>query len=175
LADRFDLADRQRVAVGVGAVYFVLYMLSSFAARGAGAFAKRTGGEDRAARLLWVTDLLVFAMMAAGIVWGFPPAIIVAFVLLAIFQNFWRPILVSRVAAHAESSQTATVLSIESQAKMLFIALAAPALGWSVDLITTVDESLRFLPIAGLGLFVAAMMLLTSRWGRRQQTTEPNV
>ncbi len=161
VGDRLDLDERQRTAIGVGVVYFVLYLLSSFAARGAGSFANRFGGEDRAARLLWVVDLAIFAMMAGGILTGVLPIVILAFVLLAIFQNFWRPILVSRVASHADSAQTATVLSVESQAKNLFIAVVAPLLGWSIDFITSYDQSLRFLPIAGLGLIVSAAMLLT--------------
>ena len=163
LGEHFDWAERQRVAIGVGMVYFVLHLLGSFAARGAGGFAKRFGGEDRAAQLLWMIDLLVFAIMAAGILGVIPPLVIVAFVLLAIFQNYWRPILVSRVASHADSAQTATVLSIESQAKSLFVAVVAPILGWSVDLLATHHPDLRFLPIAGLGLFVSAMMLLTGQ------------
>jgi len=170
LGERLSLADDQRVAIGVGVVYFTLHLLSSFASRGAGRFSKAFGGEDRSARLLWVMDLLVFTMLAGGILAGFTPLTIVAFVLLAVFQNFWRPILVSRVASHADSAQTATVLSIESQAKSLFIAIIAPLLGWSVDLIARYDLELRFLPIAVLGLVISAAMLAT---GRRGQDPKP--
>jgi len=166
LGERLSLADGQRVAIGVGAVYFTLHLLSSFASRGAGSFANTFGGEDRSARLLWVMDLVVFAMLAGGILARFTPLTITAFILLAVFQNFWRPILVSRVASHADSAQTATVLSIESQAKSLFIAIIAPLLGWSVDLVAQHDQDLRFLPIAALGLFVSALILLTGRRGQ---------
>ena len=100
-------------------------------------------------------------MMAGGILAGLFVPTMVAFVLLALFQNVWRPILVGRVASHADSAQTATVLSIESQSRSLFVAVIAPLLGWSVDLITSYDQGLRFLPIAALGLFVSAVMLLT--------------
>jgi len=163
LGQRLALAERQRVAIGVGAVYFALYLLSSFASRSAGGFAQRFGGDDRSARLLWQMDLLVFAVMAGGIVAGLPQLTVAAFVLLAVFQNLWRPILVSRVASYADSAQTATVLSIESQAKSLFVAIVAPLLGWSVDLVTSYDQDLRFLPIAALGMVVSALILLTGR------------
>ncbi len=165
LGDRFALGQRQRVAIGVGVVYFAVHLLSSFASRGAGRFAKTFGGENRSARLLWRMDLVVFAMMAGGILVGLSPVTIGAFVLLAVFQNFWRPILVGRVASHADSAQTATVLSIESQAKSLFVALAAPLLGWSVDLVTASNPELGFLPIAALGIGVSAAMLLTGHRG----------
>jgi MFS family permease len=170
LVERFGLAERESVAIGVGSVYFVLHLLSSLASRGAGGFARHCGGEVRAARLLWITNLLIFGTMAAGIVGGSTAVVIMAFVLLAIFQNFWRPILVSRVASHADSAQTATVLSIESQAKTLFIAVVAPILGWTIDLIASQDQDLRFVPIAGLGLFISAAMLLTGLLGRHRQS-----
>lgn len=169
LGERWSLANGQRVAIGIGVVYFVLHLLSSFASRGAGSFARTFGGEDRSARLLWLMDLLVFAMMAAGIFARIPALTIAAFVLLAVLQNLWRPILVSRVASHADSAQTATVLSIESQAKSLFVVIVAPLLGWAVDLITPYDQALRFLPIAALGILVSATMLST---GRREQDSE---
>ena len=167
LGERFTWAERQRVAIGVGVVYFVLYLLSSLASRSAGGFAGTFGGEDRSARLLWRIDLLVFAAMAGGILAGLAPLTVGAFVLLAVFQNFWRPILVSRVASHADSAQTATVLSIESQAKSLFVAIVAPLLGWSVDLVTSYDQDLRFLPIAALGIVVSGLMLLPGRLNAR--------
>ena len=61
------LPEQRRVAVGIGAVYFVLHLLSSLASRGAGGFAKAFGGEERSARLLWWMNLGVFGLMAAGI------------------------------------------------------------------------------------------------------------
>ncbi len=107
--------------------------------------------------------LAVFALMAVGILTDLRPPVIVAFVLLAVFQNFWRPILIGRVASHADSTQTATVLSIESQAKNLFLAVVAPLLGWSIDLIAAGGRELPFLPIAALGLTVSMLMLMTGR------------
>ena len=157
------LPEQRRVAVGIGAVYFVLHLLSSFASRGAGRFADRFGGEERSARLLWWMNLAVFVLMAVGILTDLRPLVIVTFVLLAVFQNFWRPILIGRVASHADSTQTATVLSIESQVQSLFLAVVAPLLGWSIDLIEAGDRELAFLPIAVLGLTISTLVLMTGR------------
>lgn len=171
LADRFSLTEQQRVAIGVGVVYFVLHLLSSGASRGAGRFAERFGGDERSARVLWATNLLVFGVMAAGILAGFIAITVTTFVLLALFQNFWRPILVSRVASHADSTQTATILSIDSQARSFFVAIVAPVLGWTVDWITSYDQQLRFLPVAVLGLLISVVMVLTGR--RRDWEVRP--
>jgi hypothetical protein len=172
LGERFAWEERQRVAIGVGLVYFVIYLVSSLASRASGGFAGRFGGEAAAARLLWRLDLLVFVVMGAGILAGVSPLSIAAFVLLAVFHNFWRPILIGRIASHADSAQTATVLSIDSQANSLFVAVIAPLLGWSVDLVTSHNQDLRFLPIAALGMVVSALMVLSGRRGQRQQVAE---
>ena len=133
LGRRFDLDESRRVALGVGLVYFVMHLLGSFASRWAGRFATGRGGDDRAARGLWWMDLAVFVLMAVGILAGLAWLTVGAFVLLTVLQNLWRPILVGRVASHADSAQTATILSIESQARSLFVAVVAPLLGWSID------------------------------------------
>jgi len=167
------LGDLRRTAVLVGGVYFVLHLTSSYASRHADALARRAGSERRGARWLWWMDLGVFGLLAGAIgvnwlmsedgrgAWAVAPMAIAvgAFVALSIIQNFWRPILVSRFASHADPSQTATILSIESQGKSLFTALIAPLLGLAVDLM---PPQLRFWPVGLLGAFIAAIMLMSS-------------
>lgn len=85
------------------------------------------------------------------------------FVAISVIQNFWRPILISRFAAHANSGEMATVLSIESQGKSLFAAGIAPVLGLAVDLMGKQTETAKFIPVAVVGLIVTAVMLVTSR------------
>jgi len=113
---------------------------------------------------------LWLALLAIGILLSWPILMIVAFMLLAIAQNFWRPILVSQCASQADPDQTATILSIESQAKSLFIAIFAPLTGWAVDTMTPIvkgsdimTEWWRFLPIVVLGLIIPLGMLATGR------------
>jgi len=156
------LADRQRTAVLVGAVYVVLYSLSSAASRHADALARRAGSPQRGARWLWGLNLLAFAVLAVSfaVAQVALAVAIAAFVALSVIQNFWRPILIGRIADHANPAETATVLSIESQAKSLFVVLFAPALGLAVDLM---PAELRFLPVGVLGLVIAAIMIATSR------------
>ncbi len=164
------LGDRRRTAILIGAVYFLLHVLSSAASRRAGRLSDRAGSDERAARWLWLADLAGFVLLAGGALAGLPALMIGAFVMLAVIQNFWRPILVSRCASLSDPSRTATVLSIESQAKSLFIAVVAPLLGWSVDAIAAAAAngpaymaSWRFLPIAGLGVAIPLGMLIVAR------------
>ena len=162
------LTDRQRTAVLVGAIYFVLYLLSSYASRHSDTLRRRAGSEDRAARWLWWVDLAAFATLAAGVVAGAGFLAVGAFVVLAVLENSWRPILVSRFAEHADASKMATVLSIESQARSLFSAALAPLVGLAVDAMGRLagpagGGDLRFLPIGVAGMVIASLMLATGR------------
>ncbi|MFW6061497.1 MAG: MFS transporter [Planctomycetota bacterium] len=154
------LADRQRTAVIVAVVYFVLYIASSFASRHSHLFVERAGSEAGGARKLWGMNLAAFAVITAGLALDWMWLAIGGFVALSIIQNFWRPLQVSRFTGAAASERTATVLSIESQGKALFAAVAAPLLGWMVDLMPT---DVRFLPVGVLGCVIAAAALLAGR------------
>ena len=156
--------DRQRTAVIVGVAYFLLHLLSSVASRRAGRLVRKTQGENASARLLWIANSIVFAVFVVGILAGQPALGIMAFLMLAVLQNYWRPIMISRWASQAPPEQMATVLSIESQAKSLFVAVMAPLLGWGVDAVAGHAADLRFLPVALLGVMVSVIMI---GWGRR--------
>ena len=162
------LSDRKRIAVAIAIVYVAIYLLSSLASRHAGRFVQRLGGERRAGRALWFGDLISFGLLTIGLVWGRVELMAVAFVMLAVAQNFWRPILVSRCASLCDAHHTATVLSIESQAKSLFLAIFAPLLGLAVDVMAPLidrtefmTEWWRFTPLAVIGILLPVGMLLT--------------
>jgi hypothetical protein len=169
------LAERQQIAVFVAVVYCVLYLGSSVASRRADGFRTWAGGEAPAARRLWWIDLGIFASLTAAVLAGLAPLAVAAFVALAIVQNFWRPILVSRFAEQADKAQMATALSIESQVRSLFAAVLAPLLGWAVDATARLpaargDGDLRFLPVGLVGLTLAILILAT---GQKAKTPAP--
>jgi len=154
------LSDRRREAILIGGVYIVLYFLSSYASRHANLVVRQAGSVRRGSRWLWWINLAVFLLLGAGVLAGFGAVAVVAFVALAVLQNFWRPIIVGRVAEYADESQTATILSIESQTKTLFTAITAPLLGWTIGMMS---RELRFLPLAILGVVITSIMLATDK------------
>jgi MFS family permease len=155
--------DRRRTAVLVGAVYVVLHLLGSRASRGAHRVEVRSGSADRAAGRMWVAYLVVFGAMAAGLSIGLPAVAAAGFVVLAVIQDTWRPIMISRIDAHAPAERQATVLSIESQAQSLFSAAVAPLVGIAVD---ALGGDQRFLPVAAVGIVVSVAMLVLRRTHR---------
>ena len=171
--------EHRQIAVFVAVVYFLLHVLSSVASRRADAFRRWAGDEARAARRLWWVDLGVFAVLAGAVVFGLPPAAILAFVALHVIQNFWRPILISRFAAYADARKMATVLSIESQGRSLFAAALAPLLGYAVDAMRGLPApvgtgNLAFLPVGAVGLAIALVMLASGRTAAPAATAPEN-
>ncbi len=157
-----ELGEIRRTALLVGPVYFVLYLLSALASRKAHRLAP-AGGEERAARRLWAVALTVFGVLAAA-AWNEATAILVAaFVVLHVLQNLWRPILITRFDVHSRQSQGATVLSIESQARRAATMVAAPLLGWAVDLVRLHGPGGAFWPLGALGTATALVFFVTAR------------
>ena len=129
------LNAEKRAALLIAGVYFVLHFLSSLASRHAHKIADWRGGDDGAARFMWWVNGAIFALLIPALWFGWYPAMIALFVGLAILDNLWRPVLISRFNAHATPDMSATVLSIESQSQSVATIVLAPLLGWTVDLV----------------------------------------
>ncbi|MBN1342144.1 MAG: MFS transporter [Phycisphaerae bacterium] len=163
----------QRAAILVGAVYFVLHLLSSAASLKAHRVVDRFAGEERGARFLWIVNVTLFALLAVDLWFGWHALVIAGFVALATVQNLWRPIQISRISARSEADSTATILSIESQLKSAFVAVIAPLLGLLVDQIARAEGTPtdhRFLPVAILGVVASLIILVATRPLRTEPT-----
>ena len=128
-----DLSEEQRSVMLIGPVFFVLFLVSALASRNAHHLVSEPGMEDRAARRIWAAAAFLFLVLVPSAWFGVHGMMILVFAAFYVVQNFWRPILISRVNAHCQASQAATVLSIESQAKSLSTMILAPLLGLGVE------------------------------------------
>ncbi|WP_309386459.1 MFS transporter [Cerasicoccus frondis] len=155
------LNDIQRVAVYIGVVYAIIFLISSLASRCSGLVLERLGGESRASNFLWGLDLLAYLFIGVGVLTGYFNVGIAGFLILTVLQNIWRPILVSRIADGQDEQVLATILSTESQTRSLFVAITAPALGYVIDLLE--NQNIALLPIAVLGIIVCLWGLLLAR------------
>ena len=154
--------QNQRVAILVGAAYFILHLLSSFASRGGHRLVASAGSEEAAAKALWAATALVYATLAGGLWTGREFIVIAGFVVLSVLQNFWRPVLISRIDAHSTPEAGATILSVESQGKSVLAMVLAPLIGFSVDMFGLV----------GMGVIAALIPLpfaLTRLGGTRER------
>ncbi len=155
--------NEKRMAVMVGIVYFTLNMLSSVASRKSGAFVKKAGSEAKAAGWLWWLELSVFSGALLAVCLGLELIMVILFIILLVAQNLWKPVQVARCAEETDKKKMATVLSIQSQVKSLFLAVTAPIIGYSIDMLGTLNPQYKFLPLAMLGVVVSAVMILSSQ------------
>jgi MFS family permease len=151
------LDGRERTAVLVGIVYVGIYVLATTASRHAFRFAAVMGGEHQAANGAWKISGLLFMFLIPALWLQFDLLAILGFVALDLLQNLWRPVQVTRFDTYSDTSQGATILSIDSQAKSVFTMLAAPVLGFVVD-------CCGFWPVGLLGALLAVAAVLTSPW-----------
>ncbi len=89
------LGETRRSALLIGIVYILLYLGSAIASRHAHRFAAHSGGEERGSRMLWVVVCCTYAALVPLLYFGLYRAAVVGFVLLAMVQNLWQPMLVS--------------------------------------------------------------------------------
>ncbi len=149
-----DLAPIQQSAVFIGAAYLVLHLMSASASRQAHRLVQVIGDERRAARVYWAIGAALFLAIAIGAYSAVLWAVIVAFVLLHVLQNLWRPVLIGRLAIQSDESQRATTLSIESMARRMLMMIIAPLLGWAVDVAGDPSSGVAFWPVGAVGAII---------------------
>lgn len=128
-----ELAEEQKSAIVIALVYFVLHLLSSLASRHSHILSNKLKGENRASYFLWITEMFIFALMLPALYLGWYGFAVILFVILMVKQNFWRPILLTRVYGQTARKESATILSVESQTKSIFTMVFAPLIGLGVD------------------------------------------
>ncbi len=127
------IPEQKSTAIVVGAVYFILHMISASASKRAHVFSDRFSSENIAiTTLIFIGAFLAF-LSAAGMYTNIFIISIAAYVLYYIIQNLWRPILVGIYDDYADNTEQATILSIESQAKTVGITILAPVAGFIAD------------------------------------------
>ena len=155
------LTDEKRVAVLVSATYLVIHVLAFSASRSAHRVQGWAGGDTAGARHVWLANALAFGALFALLALGYPTVAIVAFLVIHLLQNIWRPLMLSRYDEFTPPERQATVLSVDSQSKSAFTMIVAPLIGFSVD-------HLGLWPIGALGVVVSL-----AGWAWSQRRIQP--
>jgi len=127
------LAGRQRTALLIGIIYFIIYLLSSGASRNAGRFSGLFRTPVKPLNFTLLAGLL--AGVVSGIFYNLQLTAIsiIFFVLIYLIENMRKPAGIAYVTDMLNQNILATVLSTESQAISLITALIAPLLGFMAD------------------------------------------
>jgi len=163
--------EMRRSTVMIGVVYLILYLASAYASRNAHLLTGYAGGEERGSRLLWKMIFVLYVALVPVLFFGYYHIAVIGFILLALLQNFWRPVLISRFDAYASETRGATVLSIESQAKSVSTMIIAPILGVAVDFVRGQGLGGEFWPVAVVAAVIVLIVLLTA--SKEQGNGEP--
>lgn len=163
-----SLQEKQRTALLVAAVYFLLHSLESIGSVRSHIFAEKRGGETRATESIWKITLVIFVFLLPALIFHLHWVLIPGFLLLAYFNNVWRPIVLSRYDSTSSDRFGATILSFDSQAKSFAVLVMAPVLGFLVDWAGRIGGRESFWPIGVVGLLIAGAMVIA----RRRQVNE---
>lgn len=145
----------QRSSLVIGAVYFVIFLFSSYASRHAGAIGARIGDVAKAINTTFLlgAGLLLVAGVAS---WGDLRIVsILVFLGLYLLHNVRKPLNVAFISDQIENEVMASGLSVESQLVTLLMAVIAPALGGLADWIGVGGA------LAILGVAMAALAVVT--------------
>ncbi|MCA9193553.1 MAG: MFS transporter [Planctomycetales bacterium] len=155
-----------RIVWAIATVYTILSLLSGLSSRTAHRLVRRIGNEERTATWLWTGYVIVLAGLGGCDLGSFYLGVVLAFVLLNMLQNIWRPILVARIDSLCDAQWGATVLSIESQSHRLLTLILAPAIGAAIDWSYEPNHIGTLWPMAAIGI-VCSLPPLILRYLRK--------
>ncbi|OAA29177.1 MFS transporter [Kosmotoga arenicorallina S304] len=151
------LSTQKRTSIVVGLVYFVLYLLTSYASRSAWKVSKLFGSKEKALNITYI--LGAFAIILAGVFDSGTLRIvsILLFILLFVVENARRPMNIAYLSDTIAHTTMASGLSAESQLKTLIGAALAPILGLLADKFS-VGMALVIMGLGMLSLYIPAKL-----------------
>ena len=158
------ISGRQRVAIVVGILYFLIYLGTSYAASHAGRIKEHARSTARAANIIYIAGIILLAASGIGIITRYYIISIVAFLGLYLLQNARRPLLVGYLSDLIPRQSMATGLSVESQLRTLTTAVLAPLVGLIAD---RIGIGFSLIAVASL----AALLLPLTIIGQRRDET----
>ena len=127
------LGDDQRSSVFIGLIYFIIYLLTSAAARNAGKFADLFQRLSKPLNITLFSGLLLGVCVGLFYYYGLIILSIILFVVIYIVENIRRPAGVSYISENLREDILATALSAEEQSKTIFSAVIALTMGFLAD------------------------------------------
>ncbi len=127
------LDDTKRAAVIVGGVYFIIYLLSSYASRSAAGISERFSSPSTAINTTFHVGTVLLLVAGAAAWQSLAPLAAAAFLALHLLQNVRRPMNVAFISDQISHRVMASGLSVESQFTTILAVVFAPILGALAD------------------------------------------
>ncbi len=127
------LQEKQRTAISIGIVYFIVYIFTSIASKKSGRFTEKLKSMPKALNISLYVGFSLALFSGIFYHFNFYFLSIVFYILIYIIENIRNPIGVAYVSELYSNEILATALSANSQAKSLIAAIIAPVLGFIAD------------------------------------------
>jgi len=128
-----NLGDTGRTAIIIGMVYFVIYMLTSYASRSAEKVSKRFDNLAVAINItFWIGAGF---LLLSGLASWLNLSLLAVFVFMGLYvvHNLRKPMNIAFISDHISSQVMASGLSTESQVTTILMAILSPLLGLLAD------------------------------------------
>ncbi|HBG70537.1 MAG: MFS transporter [Bacteroidetes bacterium GWF2_43_63] len=127
------LQEKQRSAILIGLIFFFIHLVTAFASRSAGRFAKIFNNVAAPLNITLISGFL-FGLIA-GICYSYEWFIASAalFVIIYAVENLRKPIGISYLTDKIDPTVLSSSLSFQSLAETIIAAGIAPAIGWVAD------------------------------------------
>ncbi len=145
----FSMKDSSEMYLKIvlGAVYAMFYIFSSFASKNAYKISDKNG-KRKTINMIFDITAIIFILIALFVKLNIAYIVVLMYLLLYIMKNIRRPIMVDIISTYSSNEKMATILSSESQMKVLFVAIFAPIIGFIAD------KSGIFTAFIGIGVFM---------------------
>ena len=127
-------SEKQKSAVLIGLLYFILYVFTSIASKNAGRLKDISKNSEKALNNTMYIGFILTFISGVFYHYNFYIFSIIFYIIISLIENIRNPIGVAHVSVLYKDEILATALSVNSQAKSLFAAVFAPIIGLVADL-----------------------------------------
>ncbi len=127
------LSGHKRSALLFGLVYFALFLGTSFVSKNAWRMEKGPQQAGTPVNFLYLLGMGSVALSGLALYFNRPLVAVGLFIFLYLVQNARRPLMLSVLSEHIDSTIMTSGLSAESQLETILVAIFAPVLGLMVD------------------------------------------
>jgi MFS family permease len=126
----------KRTSLTVGIVYFVIYLLTSYASRNSAKISKKFKNLPSAVNATYFAGAALIFLAGLSMSYKIQVLSILFLLVLYVLQNFRRPMNVSLISDKISHKTMASGLSVESQITTVLMAIFAPLMGIVADKIS---------------------------------------
>ena len=127
------LTEKERSAIVIGVVYFIIYLFTSLASRNADRFSHRFSSLAGAINITFLLGGVMLIVIGLSTGMNLIILSIIIFLVFYILHNLRRPMNVAIISDHIPNQVMASGLSLETQLTTFFSAGFAPILGGLAD------------------------------------------